>query len=66
MFHDLFAYTTSYFNMLLLASQLPDTLNLVDKLNEQKRRKYAAWSIAFVCIGVSILTSSASVAFFPV
>ncbi|KAL0926411.1 hypothetical protein M5K25_002641 [Dendrobium thyrsiflorum] len=36
-----------------------------DKLNEQKRRKYAAWSIAFVCIGVLILTSSASAFSFP-
>ncbi|ONK74292.1 uncharacterized protein A4U43_C03F4750 [Asparagus officinalis] len=37
-----------------------------DKLNEQKRRKLAAWSIAFVCIGVFILTSSASVTFLSV
>lgn len=36
-----------------------------DKLNEQKRRKQAAWSIASVCVGVLILTSSASVASLP-
>ncbi|PKA50914.1 Cationic amino acid transporter 2, vacuolar [Apostasia shenzhenica] len=30
------------------------------KMNEQKRRKYAAWGIASVCVGVVILTLSAS------
>jgi len=37
-----------------------------EKLNEQTRRKKAAWSIACVCIGVLILTSSASATFLPV
>ncbi|KAJ0966375.1 hypothetical protein J5N97_027513 [Dioscorea zingiberensis] len=36
-----------------------------EKLNEQIRRKRAAWGIASVCIGVLILTSSASAAFLP-
>ncbi|XP_039139732.1 cationic amino acid transporter 2, vacuolar-like [Dioscorea cayenensis subsp. rotundata] len=36
-----------------------------EKLNEQTRRKRAAWSIASVCIGVLILTTSASSAFLP-
>ncbi|KAI3955426.1 hypothetical protein MKW98_018527 [Papaver atlanticum] len=31
-----------------------------DKLNEQKRRRLAAWNIAFVCIGVFLVTSAAS------
>ncbi|XP_010909913.1 cationic amino acid transporter 2, vacuolar [Elaeis guineensis] len=37
-----------------------------EKMNEQTRRKKAAWSIACVCIGVLILTSSASATFLPV
>ncbi|XP_042512292.1 cationic amino acid transporter 2, vacuolar [Macadamia integrifolia] len=36
-----------------------------DKLDEQKRRKIAAWNIAFVCIGVLILTSAASAEYVP-
>ncbi|ONK68882.1 uncharacterized protein A4U43_C05F17030 [Asparagus officinalis] len=36
-----------------------------DKANEQERRKKASWSIVFVCIGVLILTSSASASFLP-
>lgn len=36
-----------------------------DKMNEQKRRKYAARSIASICIGVLTLTSSASASSFP-
>lgn len=39
--------------------------NNSDKMNEQKRRKLATWSIAFVCIGVLILTSSASFTSLP-
>ncbi|KAL0914368.1 hypothetical protein M5K25_014712 [Dendrobium thyrsiflorum] len=35
------------------------------KINELKRRKYASWSIAFVCTGVFILTSSASTTCLP-
>ncbi|KAI3981027.1 hypothetical protein MKX01_039966 [Papaver californicum] len=31
-----------------------------DKLNEQQRRRLAAWNIAFVCIGVFLVTSAAS------
>ncbi|XP_020082017.1 cationic amino acid transporter 2, vacuolar-like [Ananas comosus] len=37
-----------------------------DKLNKQTRRKRAALSIASVCVGVVILTSSASATFLPV
>lgn len=37
-----------------------------DKMDEEKRRKLATWSIAFVCVGVLILTSSASIASLPV
>lgn len=29
--------------------------------NEERRRKIASWSIAFVCIGILILASAASV-----
>ncbi|KAF6134221.1 hypothetical protein GIB67_010020 [Kingdonia uniflora] len=36
-----------------------------DNLDEQKRRKIAVWSIAFVCIGVLILTSAASAEYLP-
>ncbi|XP_074572768.1 cationic amino acid transporter 2, vacuolar-like [Curcuma longa] len=36
-----------------------------ENLNEQTRRQKAGWSIAFVCIGVLILTTSASYSFFP-
>ncbi|KAJ0982564.1 hypothetical protein J5N97_010819 [Dioscorea zingiberensis] len=36
-----------------------------EKLNEQIRRNRAAWSIASVCIGVLILTTSASSTFLP-
>ncbi|XP_043725811.1 cationic amino acid transporter 2, vacuolar [Telopea speciosissima] len=36
-----------------------------DKLDEQKRRKIAAWNIAFVCVGVLILTSAASAEYVP-
>eukprot|EP00262_Sarcandra_glabra_P015749 TRINITY_DN4935_c0_g2_i2.p1 TRINITY_DN4935_c0_g2~~TRINITY_DN4935_c0_g2_i2.p1 ORF type:complete len:378 (+),score=58.19 TRINITY_DN4935_c0_g2_i2:369-1502(+) len=36
-----------------------------DKSNEQKRRKIAALNIAFVCIGVVLLTSGASVEYMP-
>ncbi|MQM04679.1 hypothetical protein Taro_037481, partial [Colocasia esculenta] len=39
--------------------------NEKDKANEQERRKKAAVSIAFVCVGVVILTSAASAAFLP-
>ncbi|KAF8403459.1 hypothetical protein HHK36_011563 [Tetracentron sinense] len=37
----------------------------LDKLNDQKRRKIAAWNIAFVCIGVLLLTSAASAVDLP-
>ncbi|KAJ6846563.1 cationic amino acid transporter 3, mitochondrial-like [Iris pallida] len=40
--------------------------NRSDKMNEEKRRKLATWSIASVCVGVLILTSSASFASLPV
>lgn len=33
--------------------------------NEERRRKIAAWSIAFVCIGILILASAASVEGLP-
>ncbi|KAJ4969818.1 hypothetical protein NE237_002917 [Protea cynaroides] len=36
-----------------------------DKLDEQKRRKIAGWNIAFVCIGVLLLTSAASAEYLP-
>ncbi|KAK1270563.1 Cationic amino acid transporter 2, vacuolar [Acorus gramineus] len=36
-----------------------------DKLAEQKRRNVAALNIAFVCIGVLLLTSAASAAYLP-
>lgn len=39
--------------------------NNLDKLKEQNRRNYAAWSIATVCIGVFILTTSASFTSLP-
>jgi hypothetical protein len=45
------------------------TVNLcvhyLGKLDEAKRRKTAAYSIASVCIGVLVLTSSASATFLP-
>ena len=31
-----------------------------DVQNEQKRRKFAAWSITLLCIGVLVFTSAAS------
>ncbi|KAJ4978260.1 hypothetical protein NE237_009040 [Protea cynaroides] len=34
-------------------------------LDEQKRRKIAAWNIAFVCVGVLLLTSAASAEYLP-
>lgn len=34
-----------------------------DEINEEKRRKLAAMSIAFVVVGVLILTASASATF---
>ncbi|KAJ6802849.1 cationic amino acid transporter 3, mitochondrial-like [Iris pallida] len=40
--------------------------NNSDKMNEEKRRKLATWSISSVCVGVLILTSSASFASSPV
>lgn len=39
--------------------------NNLYKMNELKRRKYAAWSIASICTGIFILTSSASTSFLP-
>ncbi|KAK9125561.1 hypothetical protein Scep_014407 [Stephania cephalantha] len=36
-----------------------------DKVHEQERRKMAAWSITFVCIGVLLLTYTASTNYFP-
>ncbi|XP_042461160.1 cationic amino acid transporter 2, vacuolar-like isoform X1 [Zingiber officinale] len=36
-----------------------------ENLNEEARRQKAAWSIAFVCAGVLILTISASYSFLP-
>nr|DAD47067.1 TPA_asm: hypothetical protein HUJ06_017004 [Nelumbo nucifera] len=35
------------------------------RLNEEKRRKAAAWNIAFVCVGVLLLTSAASAEHLP-
>ncbi|KAG0497212.1 hypothetical protein HPP92_001903 [Vanilla planifolia] len=40
-------------------------INDKDKLNELRRRKYAAWSIAFICIGVLMITLSASTSSLP-
>ncbi|KAF6156569.1 hypothetical protein GIB67_000034 [Kingdonia uniflora] len=34
--------------------------DVVNKANEERRRKTASWSIAFVCIGVLLLTSASS------
>ncbi|KAK8963661.1 Cationic amino acid transporter 2, vacuolar [Platanthera guangdongensis] len=39
--------------------------NNLYKVNELKRRKHAAWSIASVCTGILILTSSASTSSLP-
>lgn len=38
---------------------------VADKLKEIKRRKVAAMSIAFTCIGVLLFTSAASAEFLP-
>lgn len=40
-------------------------LHAADKSKEQKRRKLAALNIAFVCIGVVLLTSAASADYLP-
>lgn len=40
-------------------------LHAADKSKEQKRRKLAALNIAFVCIGVVLLTSAASAEYLP-
>lgn len=53
----------SIFISVKVASNLSN--DSLGKLNETKRRKTAAFSIASVCIGVLILTTSASATFLP-
>jgi solute carrier family 7 (cationic amino acid transporter), member 1 len=40
-------------------------MHYLGKLDEAKRRKTAAYSITSVCVGVLVLTSSASATFLP-
>jgi cationic amino acid transporter 1 len=60
---------TSEINDVIVVESIKDPLIekqlYASKLDEAKRRKTAAYSIASVCIGVLILTSSASATFLP-
>jgi cationic amino acid transporter 1 len=60
---------TSEINDVIVVESIKDPLIekqlYASKLDEAKRRKTAAYSIASVCIGVLVLTSSASATFLP-
>ena len=56
------ATDTFYFSLLIRTSF---HVNSLGKMDETKRRKIAAFSIGSVCVGVLILTASASVTWLP-